>query len=263
MGERTSHAPGTFSWVDLATPDREASKRFYGELFGWQSEDSPGRRGAAYTRFALDGRDVAGCFDQREHERDGGVPPHWSSYVTVEDLDAPTSRAPELGGKVVAEASEVEDRGRLAGLADPAGAELGLWEPGADFGAGLVNAAGALCWNDLGTPDVDAAKAFYGGLFGWTFDEASEQDPMQYTTIRNGETTNGSVHLQGELERGTLPSWLAYFATADLEVTNSKLSELGGRVIVEPLEVPAGGRVSVVTDPQGAAFGLFKGPLDP
>src|SRR5918995_1900861 len=123
--------------------------------------------------------------------------------------------------------------------------------------------AAALGWNDLGTPDPDAAWPFYRELFGWTIEDASAEDPMQYRTIRNGDSTNGSIHRQGKQEGGGPPSWLVYFATADLEAANSKLSELGGQVIVPPLEVTAGGRVSVATDPQGVAFGLFEGPLDP
>jgi predicted enzyme related to lactoylglutathione lyase len=215
----------------------------------------PGEAGT-YTMFRLDGKDVAACFEQGDGGGDG-VPPHWNSYVTVGDVDAAVSRAAELGGSVLMHV------GRMAVIADPTGAAFALWEPRDQIGATLVNAPGALCWNDLGTTDPDAAWAFYRELFGWTIDDASEEDPMRYRTIHNGESTNGSIHLQGEQERGAPPNWLVYFATADLEDTNSKLGELGGTVIVPPLAVPAGGRVSVVTDPQGAAMGLFEGPLDP
>ena len=257
MGERTSHAPGTFSWVDLATTDADGAKEFYGELFRWEAEDMPGEAGT-YTMFRLDGKDVAACFAQGD-----GAPPHWNSYVTVEDVDVAVAMAAELGGSVLMPAGDVEGIGRMAVIADPTGAAVALWEPRGHIGAGLVNAPGALCWNDLGTPDPDAAWPFYRELFGWTIEDASAEDPMQYRTIRNGDSTNGSIHRQGKQEGGGPPSWLVYFATADLEAANSKLSELGGQVIVPPLEVPAGGRVSVATDPQGVAFGLFEGPLDP
>jgi len=262
MGDRTSHAPGTFCWVDLATSDAGAAKSFYSELFGWQAEDVPAEAGT-YTMFRLDGKDVAACFEQGEAGGDG-VPPHWNSYVTVGDVDASVAKAAVLGGSVLMPAQDVEGTGRMAVIADPTGAAFALWEPRGQIGASLVNAPGALCWNDLGTTDPDAAWAFYRELFGWTIEDASEEDnPMRYRTIHNGESTNGSIHLQGEQERGVPPNWLVYFATADLEATNSKLGELGGTVFVPPLAVPAGGRVSVVTDPQGAALGLFEGPLDP
>jgi predicted enzyme related to lactoylglutathione lyase len=257
MGERTSHPPGTFSWVDLATTDAAGAKSFYGEVFGWVSEDLPGE-GGAYTMFRLDGKDVAACFAQGN-----GVMPHWNSYVTVGDVDAAAATAAELGGSVLMPPGDVEGIGRMTVIADPTGGPLALWEPHGHIGAGLVNAPGALCWNDLGTTDVEAAMAFYGELFGWTFTERLDDDPLRYMRIRNGDTENGSIHLQGEDERGTPPSWVVYFATSDLDGTNSTLAELGGQVVVQPLEVPAGGRVSVAVDPQGAAFGLFDGPFDP
>ena len=258
MGERTSHAPGTFSSVDLATSDSDAAKSFYGALFGWQSEDMDGA-GGTYTIFRLDGKHVAGCFEGAGGG--AGVPPHWNSYVTVQDVDASVAKATELGGSVLMQAQDVAQIGRMAVIADPAGAGVALWEPRGMIGAELVNAPGAACWNDLGTTDLDAAMAFYGELFGWTFEEVPGVESRH--RIRNRETENGSLYLQGADERGVPPNWLVYFATADLQGSDARVTELGGQVVVDPLEVAAGGRVSVVTDPQGAAFGLFDGPLDP
>jgi uncharacterized protein len=258
MGERTRHAPGTFSSVDLATSDADAAKSFYGGLFGWKSEDTAGA-GGTYTIFRLDGKHVAGCFEGADGGTD--VPPHWNSYVTVQDVDAAVARATQLGGSVLMEAQDVEEIGRMAVIADPTGAAVVLWEPRGVIGAELVNAPGAPCWNDLGTTDVDAAMTFYGELFGWTFERVSGAESRH--RIRNGETENGSLYLQGADERGVPPNWLVYFATADLEGSDAHVIELGGEVIVDPLDVAAGGRISVATDPQGAAFGLFDGPLDP
>jgi predicted enzyme related to lactoylglutathione lyase len=258
MGERTSHAPGTFSSVDLATSDADAAKSFYSGLFGWKSEDMDGA-GGTYTIFRLDGKHVAGCFEGADGG--AGVPPHWNSYVTVQDGDASVARATQLGGSVLMQAQDVAEIGRMAVIADPTGAAVALWQPRGVIGAELVNAPGAPCWNDLGTTDVDAAMTFYGELFGWTFEQVSGAESRH--RIRNGATENGSLYLQGADERGMTPNWLVYFATADLERSDAHAIELGGQVIVDPLEVPAGGRVSVVTDPQGAAFGLFDGPLDP
>jgi uncharacterized protein len=258
MGERARHAPGTFSSVDLATSDADAAKSFYAELFEWQSEDMAGV-GGTYTTVRLDGKHVAGCFEGADG--DAGTLPQWNSYVTVQDVDASVVKATELGGSVLMEAQDVEEIGRMAVIADPTGAAVALWEPRGMIGAELVNVPGAPCWNDLGTTDVNAAMAFYGGLFGWTFEEVSGAESRH--RIRNGESENGSLYLQGAEERGVPSNWLVYFATADLEGSDARVTKLGGEVIVDPLEVAAGGRVSVVTDPQGAAFGLFDGPLDP
>jgi hypothetical protein len=258
VGERTSHAPGTISWVDLATTDLEGAKAFYGGLFGWEAEDLAGPAGT-YSLLRLGGAEVAGAFEQ---PADGGVPPHWNTYVTVADLDAGIARAKELGAAGLMGAHEIEGAGRMGVLADPTGAAFALWEPSGRIGAELVNAPGALCWNDLGTNDPAAAEQFYGKLFGWTLDDPVEGDPTEYRTIRNGESTNGSIHRQGEQEAGTPPNWLPYFATADLAGSTAQVSEAGGQVLVPPLDVPAG-QVIVAVDPQGAAFGLFAGELDP
>lgn len=258
MGDRTSHAPGTISWVDLATTDLEGAKAFYGGLFGWEAEDMAGP-GGTYSLLRLDGAEVAGAFEQ---PADGGVPAHWNTYVTVDDLDATMARARELGGTELMAAHDVEGAGRMSVLADPTGAAFAIWEPGGRIGAELVNAPGALCWNDLGTDDPDAAGRFYGELFGWTMDDPREDDPTQHRSLRNAGTQNGSVYRQGEEEQGVPPNWLPYFATADLDASIAKVGELGGQVVVLTLEVPAG-RIAVATDPQGAPFGLFEGRLDP
>jgi len=119
-----------------------------------------------------------------------------------------------------------------------------------------------MCWNDLGTKEVDSAAEFYGELFGWTMDDPVEGDPTQHRTIRNGGKENGSMYQQGEVDSAVPPNWLPYFATADLEAAIAKVGELGGQVIVPTLDVPAG-KLAVATDPQGAPFGIFSGELDP
>ena len=93
MGERTSHAPGTFSWADLATTDTDGAKRFYTGLFGWDPEDQPMPGDGVYTMLRRDGKDVAALFQAQE-----GMPTAWSSYVTVESADAAAARRRELGG---------------------------------------------------------------------------------------------------------------------------------------------------------------------
>src|SRR5215204_95028 len=137
MGERTSHAPGTFSWAELATSDAEGAKSFYTSLFGWTYDDRPAGEGMIYSMANRDGRSVAALFGS-----DG--PPHWNCYVTVASVDDAAARAGELGGDVLAEPFDVMDVGRMAVIADPIGAALCLWEPGTNIGAALVNAPGAL-----------------------------------------------------------------------------------------------------------------------
>src|SRR3954451_23944100 len=102
MADRTSHAPGTISWADLATNDQDAAKAFYGGLFGWEFEDMPAGEGIVYSMARLGGRYAAAVSPQQEQEAAQGVPPHWNVYVTVEDVEAAAGKAGDGGGIVLA-----------------------------------------------------------------------------------------------------------------------------------------------------------------
>ena len=143
MGERTSYAPGTFSWAELVTSDADAAKAFYTSVFGWEYRDNPIPDGSVYSTALRDGKDVAALFASEQ-------PPHWNCYVTVESADAAAARASELGATIAAEAFDVMDVGRMAVIVDPVGAALCLWEPKSHIGATLVNTLGR---DDLERPD--------------------------------------------------------------------------------------------------------------
>jgi predicted enzyme related to lactoylglutathione lyase len=260
MGERTEHAPGTFSWVDLSTTDPEAAKRFYSELLGWETEDMPAGEGNTYTMARVGGRYVAGLSAQPPAQRDAGVPPAWLSYVTVADVDGAAARAAELGGTVHAGPFDVLDVGRMAVVQDPQGAWFALWEPRRHIGAELVNAPGAMCWNQLTAPDVDGAKAFYGGLFGWTTDEPDFSPP--YWMILNGDRLNGGLMAPPPEQTGGPAYWLTFFAVDDLDAAVTRVGELGGRLLHPVTSLDPDARFAVAADPQGAVFALYAGKLD-
>jgi predicted enzyme related to lactoylglutathione lyase len=145
MGERTEYTPGTFCWVELTTTDQSAAKSFYGGLLGWEANDRPvGDGDYVYSMMQVDGKNVGAIATQPDQQREAGVPPTWSSYVSVENADATAERAKELGATVHAPPFDVMDVGRMAVIQDPQGAMFELWQPKAHFGAALVNAPGAL-----------------------------------------------------------------------------------------------------------------------
>src|SRR4029453_18876826 len=115
MGERTSYAPGTFSWAELVTSDADAAKAFYTSVFAWEYRDNPIPDGSVYTTALRDGLDVGALYAADQ-------PPHWNCYVTVESADAAAARAGELSATIAAEAFDVMDVGRRAGIVDPVGA---------------------------------------------------------------------------------------------------------------------------------------------
>ena len=257
LGERSEYQPGTFSWADLATPDPDGAKRFYGGLFGWEAEDLP-TGGPVYSMCRLDGASVAAIGQQPPEQTETGIPPHWNNYVTVESADAAAGRAAELGGTVVVAPFDVMDAGRMASLQDPTGAFINIWEARENIGATRVNEPGCLTWNDLNTRDPDAARDFYAGLFGWTYEKVPS-DEVDYWVIRNGDRTNGG--LMRTRQEGMPSFWIPYFAVEDVEDAAAKAAAGGGGKHAGPLEVPTG-RASVLHDPAGAAFAVFAGEFD-
>jgi predicted enzyme related to lactoylglutathione lyase len=247
MAERTSYAPGTFSWVELVTSDADAAKAFYTEVFGWDYFDNPIGDGMVYSTALVDGKAAGALFASAEQ------PPHWNSYVTVASVDETARRAGELGANVMAEPFDVMDVGRMAVIADPTGAALCLWEPRRHIGAAVVNQPGALTWNDLVSPDPEAAARFYAELFGWTYMDIP--DSGGYRVIRNGERSNGGIPPR---HGDAPPAWLPYFGHADADAVHGRIGELGGRALSEPMSIGAG-RIAVLADPQGAAFAVWTG----
>ena len=259
MGERTRYAPGTFCWTDLTTTDQGAAKGFYESLFGWEAEDRPIGEGAYFSMMRRDGKDVASIVPQPPMLREAGAPPTWNSYVAVQSADAAAERAEELGATLLAPPGDVGDSGRLSIVQDPQGAFFMVWQPGRHVGAALVNAPGALCWNELGTPDLEASTAFYSGLFGWTITPL-EASTEPYRLIRNGDANNGGLH---ELTpSGTPPNWLVYFGTEDLDDALDDAEKLGGTKIAGPIDIQMA-RIGIVQDPVGAVFALYAGELEP
>ena len=258
MGERTKYTAGTFSWSDLTTPDQAAAKRFYGELFGWEAEDLPVGEGVFYSMMRVDGKDVAAISPQQPQQREAGAPPAWNSYVTVESADAALDRASELGGTVHAPAFDVMDAGRMGVVLDPQGAFFLVWEPKSNIGASLVNAPGALSWNELATTDLEGASRFYSELFGWAVTPL-EGMPMPYSTIKNAAGhTNGGMRPTMESEP---PNWLVYFGTNDIDGAVANVGELGGGTMGEIVDIGAG-KIAIVRDPQGAVFALYAGQFE-
>src|SRR5436190_18851581 len=243
------YTPGTPSWVDLGSPDVDASISFYGGLFGWSASD-PLPDAGGYRFFEQDGKMVGGLGPLMQE----GQPPAWLNYVTVADADGTVAKARAAGATVHVEPMDVMDVGRMAIVADPTGAALGLWQPGRHAGAEIVNEPVSLAWNELNTRDTDAAKPFYAAIFGWDADTAQIGD-MEYTTWQlDGKPVGGMAAMSDQVPAQVPAHWLAYFAVTDTDATVENAKAAGGNVMAGQMDVPAG-RVAVLTAPRGAAVG--------
>ncbi len=248
---------GLFGWIDLMTTDVPAAKTFYGELFGWTSQDLPMGPDYAYTQFSKDGKLVAGMGPMAP----GGpeMPVVWSSYVIVEDADAIVAASTAAGGQVIAPAMTIMDQGRMAVIADPSGAAVGVWQPMEHEGAELFNAPGSLTWNELQTRDLDAAMAFYAEVFGWLWEPGPDAGyQMASTPVPGAEPRMncGAMPMPPGVPEEAPSFWAVYFAVEDCDSSLALAESLGGTVFLPAMDMGPG-RFGGVLDPMGAM--LFLG----
>lgn len=120
---------GDFCWNELMTSDTQNAGKFYGDLFGWTKQEHQ-MEDCVYTIFNNGDKGVCGMM-QTPAEMQGQVPPHWMSYIAVDNLDAVVEKAVSLGAVVKVSAKQAGEFGRLAVLQDPTGAHIAFWEQGA------------------------------------------------------------------------------------------------------------------------------------
>ena len=250
MPERSEYVPGTPCWVDLGTTDAEAAATFYATIFGWTAEPVPDPDAGGYTMLFLDGRNVAALAPTATADR----PPHWQTYVRVEDADKTAEIATAAGATLLLPPTEVFGAGRMTVLADPAGATIAAWQPGEHKGADVTDDPNTFTWTELSTSDPDGAIAFYGEVFGWGH-ETSDALGAPYTEFKVGER---SVAGMMAAEPGAPTAWMPYFEVTDPPRTAAEAAALGGEAVVEPMPIPTVGTFAILRDPQGAAFGVIR-----
>jgi predicted enzyme related to lactoylglutathione lyase len=253
----THYPQGTFSWADTFSTDIAATKKFMTGLFGWTSEDMPTGEGKPdYTMFSLDGHYVAGGSPTFAP----GMPSFWTSYITVDNVDAMVKKAESLGGKVTMPPMDVLDSGRMATIQDPTGASVALWQPKKHIGAGIVNTVGAMVWNELYTKDLAAAKKFYADLLGWTY-EVDEKNGGYVMIKNNGRMNGGMMAITPDMV-GMPPNWTVYFSVQNIEEAMAKVTSFGGKVHMGPKPISVG-KIAMITDPAGAAFIIMEMSVSP
>lgn len=258
MPVRDAYRPGEICWVDLSSRNREAAARFYGAVFGWTHEALPSGGGPPYGFLKRHGRSVGGLGELSPEMQAAGVPPCWNLYVRVDDVAATLDRAVALGGAVAVPRMDAMGTGWLGYVADPDGATIALWQPVTHQGAELRDEPGTLCWLELNTKDPARARAFYGALFGWSFQDLSVGG-KGYTIIQAGTTGVGGM-MQIQPEWGDVPAhWLPYFGSPDCDDTAAVVRASGGRVVTGPMDIsPEHGRFVILADAQGAVFACHQ-----
>ncbi len=273
MPDRDGYIPGVPCWIDTSQPDPGAAVEFYSGLFGWEFEsmmppDSPGEYHIARIR----GGDVAAVGSIPE-----SMPPMamWNTYIWVDSADETATKVTDAGGSVLMEPFDIPGSGRMAVFADPSGAAFCAWQAREHKGAKIVNEHGSLNFNGLNTHDPEGAKAFYGAVFGWetlelpggfemwtlpgygdhleTFTPGLREMVKESGGPEGFEDVVASLVPIGEDQPDTPPHWSVTFAVDDADVIADKATELGGKVVVPPMDAPWV-RMTILTDPQGATF---------
>jgi predicted enzyme related to lactoylglutathione lyase len=266
MSNQDRYIPGVPCWVDTTQPDPEAAVAFYGALFGWQFEDvMPPESPARYFVARLGGGDVAAVTTQPE-----GGQTAWNTYIWVADADETAAKVREAGGRVLSEPMDVGEAGRMAVCADPAGAAFSIWQPNRHRGATVVNEPGSVNFNDLHTNDAEGARAFYGAVFGWELlnggmwalpaygDFLEERNPGTRERVAQFGGPSRFEEVVATLLRIDGPArWGVTFAVEDADATAARAAELGGTVLIAPVDAPWV-RTTVIADPAGAVFTASK-----
>jgi predicted enzyme related to lactoylglutathione lyase len=251
MPEMTAYEPGTPSWVDVSVPDVPKAAAFYSSLFGWELQGG-GPESGGYGMLTLGGKNVAGIGPIQME----GQPSAWTTYVSIDNVDAAVERIKAAGGNVFVPPMDVMDAGRMAVAADPTGAVFGLWQPKLMIGADVVNDEGAFCWNELMTRDTKAAADFYEQVFGWKADSEAFGDTT-YTQFKLNDSGIAGMMPMGDNFPAEVPAnWLVYFTVADCDQAVATAQQAGGGVAMAAMDISIG-RIAVLTDPNGAVFAVI------
>jgi predicted enzyme related to lactoylglutathione lyase len=240
-------------WVDLAAKDAAAARDFYTKVFGWDIQVNPDPQYGGYGLAKVNGKDAAGLGPAQSPDQ----PSAWTLYIGSNDLDALSSKVTAAGGTVVMPAFDVGDQGKMAVFQDATGAFISAWQT-TQMGGFQTHGANTFGWAELNARGVDAAVPFYEQVFGWTAHKTDAPGGPPYTEFElDGERIAGATEMNPMVPADVPNYWLVYFTVVDVDAAHQRAIGAGGRELLAPLDFP-GGRMSIVSDPEGAAFGLMK-----
>jgi len=250
-----SHLPGKFVWFEHLSADIPKARRFYDALFGWHTESIP--HGVHRYSMILNGDGTSSQGIGGYRSIDAKARPHWMSYISVDDVDAGYAAALEAGATAASAPADFGPFGRGATLIDPTGAAFSLWRSASgDAPDPAKTPIGGWCWNELWTTDDARALAFYEKVFGYTHDTMDMGPDGTYYMVKTGEIARGGLL---HSVRPDAPSmWLPYVAVADCDATASRAKALGGKLLMEPNDIPNIGRFAIAQDTLGAAIAFIK-----
>ncbi|MET9326735.1 VOC family protein [Tsukamurella sp. NPDC003166] len=252
-------------WIDLSSNDVEKSVDFYRAVFGWEA-DPPAPEFGGYRNFRVNGAMVAGLMAAQQE----GMPDMWSVYLRTDDADASLAAAGSAGGTVVVPVADVGDLGRFGFFIDPAGAAIGVWQPGTHAGFAERGVPGTPYWFDCMSADYAASSAFYRTVFGWDYEEVGtggDPDaigPDRYSQVMVAGPDGAAQGVAGIMDAkplfdsgafgaGMSSFWQVYITVDDVAAAGERITAAGGTV-VQPGEVTPWGTLAAARDANGGFF---------
>lgn len=242
-----------FCWINILTPQPAESQEFFSKVLGWTYADL----GGMGSSIKVDGKEIGGMFDLAAPQTPPGTPPGIGIMVKTDDADATVAKANEVGGSAKP-AFDIMEEGRMAELKDPNGAQIDIWQPKKSAAMTADSSShGAPSWYENYATDVEKAKAFYVGLFGWTAEDMPVPG-MVYTVFKlDGAQIARMMKITPDF--GPMPpAWATYFTVDDVDKRAAQAKELGGSVFTGPMDIPDIGRFAGVLSPQGVRFFIIK-----
>jgi len=243
---------GKIIWHDLFTDKLKESMDFYKGLLGWDFRKfGPGKR--AYYYITDEGLGVGGVTQLKSSD---GTENQWVSYISVDNVDATSNYVTQHGGKVLVSPRTFEQLGKVAIFADPEGAPFGVMDSSSGDPREVLPYVGQWVWADLFALDPKAQIEFYKGIADYT----DVQNPvtkvdLDYFLQSNNVARAGVLPTPAE---DILPNWLPYVRVEDINTSITKVTQLGGTVIMHPAQQIFNGKLAVASDPGGAVFGMIE-----
>jgi predicted enzyme related to lactoylglutathione lyase len=248
---------GRFVWYEDLAKDPKAAIDFYSDVVGWKTQPFTEGQGD-YVMWVSGQGPLGGVMKLPDEAARTGITAHWMAHVQVQNVDTTAALAQRLGGKLHKEPTDIPNVGRFAVIADPQGAFVSIFTPSETMALHDPSKVGEFCWNELMTRDAQAAFKFYSELFGWKSLREMDMGAIGiYRTFGIGDKELGGI-MNVPKDSSIAPTWIYYTQVSDLESALTRAKKRGAVVMNGPMEVPGGGRIAQLKDPQGAAFALHQ-----
>lgn len=245
----TNHA---FCWTGIISTDPDAAGAFYAHTLGWDLATHTFDNGDIATMAVVNGI-------PRAHIRaaEGGEPSHWMPYLRVDIVDTAASKAVANGGQIVVPPMDIPP-GRFSVVRSPTGAAFALFHEQSEADTNdAPQDKGGVCWTELHSTEIDADLGWLQKTFGYDLGEMPIPNGTYHLLKSKGADRAGAMAAQFD---GVPSMWLTWIEVGNVDDTVSKVTEHGGTILAEPMEMEGVGRMAIAQDPTGGTFGVITSP---